>query len=200
MFLRRNLGLSEDQSEEEMQYQKLSVYQNKFFEFMRNSVINDHSETEKYISETRIRGFCEKVDIDKDGKIDFHDLSTFLNRHNFMDNQHKRLIDTVKSVYGFDFSEKCGDKKTTEIYPVEPIDENKIGNILRDLRNALLSRNTSYHEFFAKLDSNKDGLITFNEFENGIKSVTSFSGPIIRGLFAYFDRQQIGMIDFNTFL
>jgi len=43
------------------------------------------------------------------------------------------------------------------LFPVEKVPENKIGNMLRGLRNALLSRNISYHEFFSKIDSNKDG-------------------------------------------
>ena len=40
--------------------------------FLRDNVIN-LSNPEKFISDRKIEAFCEKVDIDKDGLIDYHD-------------------------------------------------------------------------------------------------------------------------------
>jgi len=70
-----------------------------------------------------------------------------------------RLLDTVKTVYGFNLMPNSQRATTSNscLFPVERIHESKIGNMLRALRNALLSRNISYHEFFSKLDTNKDG-------------------------------------------
>jgi len=68
-----------------------------------------------------------------------------------------RLLDTVKTVYGFNLMPNSQRATKNCLFPVEKIPENKIGNMLRGLRNALLSRNISYHEFFSKIDSNKDG-------------------------------------------
>lgn len=202
MQLRRMCGLSEELSEEELRYQRNPVSLPQFFNFVKDVMVNHPKEKEeKYISDEKLGHFCEKVDIDTDGMIDYQDLDTFLTRHNFIENNSKRLIDTVKSTYGYDFSKKMTNVfNGSTLYPTTPVDNSKIDMILRDLRNALLSRNTSYHEFFNKLDTDRDGLITYNEFESGVLSVVRFSKPIIKGLFAYFDRQRIGMIDFANFL
>lgn len=152
------------------------------------------------ITNERIKDFCERVDIDKDGMVDFHDLSTFLSRHHFIETVTKRLIETVKTSYGFDLGGRLKSSSEINLFPTQPLDEAKVGPILRDLRNSLIARNISYHEFFSKLDSNKDGLITFNEFEDGMKTISTFSAEVLKGLFAFFDRQKIGMIDFKTFL
>lgn len=200
MFIRRILGMDEDFTEEEMQYQKLSVNTSSFYSFVKDVVINCSRDTEKHVSESKIKEFCEKVDIDKDGKVDYHDISTFMGRHDFIENQTMRLLDTVKTVYGFNLMPTKHSATATCLFPVERIDESKIGNMLRGLRNALLARNISYHEFFSKLDANKDGLITYDEFLNGIRAVINWPDNIISGVFAYFDRQKIGMIDFKSFL
>lgn len=80
------------------------------------------------------------------------------------------------------------------------MDPSKVDIILRDLRNELGNRNISFREFFARLDDNKDGLITFDEFRKGVLNIVTFSEPVIKGLFAYMDRQSIGMVDFNNYL
>jgi Ca2+-binding EF-hand superfamily protein len=200
LFLRRVMGLSEETTEEEMQYQKLSVTQGAFFAFVKDYLVNNHTNESKMVTAERIKEHCERVDIDKDGMVDFHDLTTFLKRHDFIESVTKRLIETVKTSYGFDLGQKMKSSAEMNLFPTQPLDDSKVGTILRDLRNSLIARNISYHEFFSKLDHNKDGLITFNEFEDGMKTVSDFSAGVLKGLFAFFDRQKIGMIDFKTFL
>jgi len=68
--------------------------------FIRDYIVNTGDDTEKYISDTKLKSYCEKIDIDKDGSIDFHDLNVFLSRNVFLENSSKRLVDTVKSSYG----------------------------------------------------------------------------------------------------
>ena len=200
MLIRRILGMDEDVTEEEMQYHKQAVNQSPFFNFINDIIVNNTRDPERLVSDQKIREFCEKIDIDNDGKIDYHDISTFLSRHDFIENQTMRLLDTVKTVYGFNLMPNSTRTTKNCLFPVEKIPENKIGNMLRGLRNALLSRNISYHEFFSKIDSNKDGQINYDEFMKGIKDVINWSDQVISGVFAFFDRQKIGMVDFKTFL
>jgi len=86
------------------------------------------------------------------------------------------------------------------LYPTDNLSNSKIDLVLRNLRGALLSKNLGYHEFFNRLDRNKDGLITYNEFDEGMKEYIKFSDITTKSLFAYFDRQKIGMVDFNNFM
>jgi len=103
-------------------------------------LVNNHQDTEGFISDSKLRDHVDKVDIDRDGKIDFNDLCTFLKRHNFIENQSNRLVDTVKSAYGFDISNKVNNFVTEanqNLFPVERMDEEKTCMILRELRNTL---------------------------------------------------------------
>ena len=53
---------------------------------------------------------------------------------------------------------------------------------------------------FAEFDTNGDGLISVDEFLKGIQSIISLALPIRQKLFAYFDKTNIGMVDYKTFL
>ncbi len=90
-------------------------------------------------------------------------------------------------------------------YYISKIDIDEDGFINSEDLDVFLSRytlleNTSFREFFNKLDINKDGLISFDEFKEGLAALYPFSDEIAQGLFAYMDRQHIGMIDFNNYL
>ena len=201
MFLRRVSGDNEDITEEEQKYAKIFIKVPSFFMFIRDYIVNTGDDTDKYISDTKLRSYCEKIDIDKDGSIDFHDFNVFLSRNIFLENSSKRLVDTVKSSYGQDLTTRMNNiLEGKTLYPTDNLSNSKIDLVLRNLRGALLSKNLGYHEFFNRLDRNKDGLITYNEFDEGMKEYIKFSDITTKSLFAYFDRQKIGMVDFNNFM
>ena len=111
------------------------------------------------------------------------------------------MSNTIQDVTGEDYGEKIlKNHNMDKLYPVAPLSKNKIDLVLRALRNAIASRNISFREFFTKLDDNKDGMISYDEFAAGIKNIAQFSKVTTKGLFAYMDRNQIGMIDFNNFI
>lgn len=145
--------------------------------------------------------YISKIDIDRDGIIDGQDFDAFMGRHHLIEDTSLRLANTIKDVTGEDYNQKILTNHNMEkFFPVAPLSKSKIDLVLRNLRNAIASRNISFREFFTKLDENKDGMISFDEFDAGLKKLVDFSKNTVRGLFAYMDRNQIGMIDFNNFL
>ena len=47
---------------------------------------------------------------------------------------------------------------------------------------------------------NKDGFLSFAEFSQGIDNVLTLSIPIKEKLFALMDKNQIGLVDYPSFL
>ena len=61
-------------------------------------------------------------------------------------------------------------------------------------------RKINSYDLFKILDSNSDGFITIDEFCSGLDQIIELSQSTKEGLFAFFDYQKIGMIDFSRFL
>lgn len=57
-----------------------------------------------------------------------------------------------------------------------------------------------FKEAFNRFDSNRDGFLSFSEFSQGIDSVMMMSQPIKEKFFAFMDKNQIGLIDYQNFL
>lgn len=122
-----------------------------------------------------------------------------MSRYDLLENKDDKLAETLKTALHIDASQELGVSQKKLLFPSKEVDPSKIDVVLRDLRNALGDRNISFREFFSKLDNNKDGLITFDEFREGLLNTIAFSEPVIKGLFAFMDRQHIGMVDFNNY-
>lgn len=58
----------------------------------------------------------------------------------------------------------------------------------------------TFYELFKLLDQNQDGFITINEWQTNLDKVKKMSQNAKNGLFAYMDKQKIGMIDYQSFL
>lgn len=54
----------------------------------------------------------------------------------------------------------------------------------------------SNFDLFKALDSNSDGFITIDEWQKNLDPIYKFSTAIKDGLFAYMDKNKIGMIDY----
>lgn len=87
-----------------------------------------------------------------------------------------------------------------KLFPSQELEEDKIDIIIRDLRQVLQQKKISYYELFQRLDDNQDGFISYEEFESKLEPVMRLSQPVKEGLFSYFDRQKVGLIDYPTFL
>lgn len=58
----------------------------------------------------------------------------------------------------------------------------------------------SLFEFYKLLDNNLDGFVTIDEWKGRLDQVQKYSEEIKDGLFAFIDKDKIGMIDYKTFL
>jgi Ca2+-binding EF-hand superfamily protein len=183
-------------SDEELRFVRTELSIDDFSHFVVNK-LNVH----KAVRYDTVQYYVSKIDIDKDGIIDPKDLEIFLSRHSLIEDHSLRLVDAVKATTGEDYASAIlQGHNQDKLYPIAPLAKSKIDSVLRAVRAAIGSRNISFREFFDKLDENKDGMITFDEFSSGLKPILSLSKNIVKGLFAYMDRNQIGMIDFSNFI
>lgn len=126
-----------------------------------------------------------RIDIDRDGSIDFFDLEAFLKRFEY--------LDPLKSPSSLK-------PKSESLFPKVPLTEEKFDEVISGLKKVIIDRKMSFYEVFQKLDDNEDGFLTINEFLEGLDRFIRLSRTIKEGLFAYFDNLRIGMIDYPQFL
>ena len=93
-----------------------------------------------------------------------------------------------------------GPNDQATLFPTKPLSEEKVDAVVRDVRNALAEQRISFSEVFKLFDFNADGFLTFPELSHGLDKILKLSTPTKEGLFAYLDKQKIGMIDYPTFL
>ncbi|KAL4491412.1 hypothetical protein ABPG72_008068 [Tetrahymena utriculariae] len=85
-------------------------------------------------------------------------------------------------------------------FPTNPLAEEMINLILRDLRKNIRDKKISFKQLFDLLDTDKNGMISCSEFMDGLDKFILLSQPVKDGFFAYMDQLHIGMIDINNFL
>ena len=135
--------------------------------------------------------FAKKIDINQDGKIDETDLNTFLNRSGYISEAEKEGTTT-------NFLKNT--QTNQELFPKTPLSEEKIIDVLRDLRQALDNKGISNYEFVRRLDVNEVGFITISDFSKELDKIIKLSQPAKDGLFAYIDKRKIGMIDYEEII
>jgi Ca2+-binding EF-hand superfamily protein len=136
------------------------------------------------------------MDIDADGVLSREDVTTFFGRHEYL---------SAVSGGGAALSSETSvlPKKVIRegvLYPVTPLSEVRLKEVLRDLAQRLFFKKMSLYEFFRLLDANGDGLISIDEWKSNIDKVITLSPLVKDGLFAVIDSARIGVIDYNTFV
>lgn len=189
------MGQDTNVSDEELQFKNTNMRVNLFGNFVCR-ILYSSSE----VSDVTINYYINKIDIDQDGFVNSDDLDVFLSRYTLLENKNDRLAETLYNAMQIDATQQLQIQPKKSLYPIKEVKASKIDTVLRDLRQAMGNKNTSFREFFTKLDQNKDGLITFDEFRDGVVSLYPFSDEVVQGLFAFMDRQHIGMVDFNNYL
>ena len=126
------------------------------------------------------------IDLDHDGLIDENDFQVYINRFGYID-----FKATIKN----NLLNGTGD-----IFPKVPLSEEKIEIILRDLRQCLNRKKISFYDFIKTIDPNGVGFISVNQLGAGLDRVLTLSQPAKDGLFAYLDKQKIGLVDPKEFI
>ena len=68
------------------------------------------------------------------------------------------------------------------------------------MREKSIKKKISFYDFFNKLDSNKDGFITFDEWNKNLDQILPLEEEEREVLFNYLDKSKNRMIDYKTFL
>lgn len=68
------------------------------------------------------------------------------------------------------------------------------------LREKAIKKKISFYDVFNKLDSNKDGFITADEWGKNIDTLLPLDSEDKELLFEYMDSSKLKMIDYKTFL
>lgn len=111
------------------------------------------------------------IDIDKDGKICPDDLETCLrnmNSHQFFKNGGKYL---KKSQFN-------NDKKFHQLPQLQldrEKDDQKLVEIRKQIEGALKLEGLNHEIIFKKFDTDKDGMLNFAEFSQGIRSIITIN-------------------------
>jgi Ca2+-binding EF-hand superfamily protein len=189
-FMRR-LVLGESQSDFNAPHEsgldkerKVSV--SYFTKFLKNKV-------DKKRDFEELRRYAELIDIDADGYISIHDLHSCLgnlNNETFYKNNGATLVGTFKTIL----------TEREKFFPKDPLPDDKALEVIAKIKEALVSKGISFRELFARLDSNNDEFLTFTEFSDNIDSILKLSPIIKERLFALMDENNIGMVDYNSFL
>ncbi|OMJ84015.1 hypothetical protein SteCoe_14938 [Stentor coeruleus] len=93
----------------------------------------------------------------------------------------------------------CTLDKNREIIEQEIINKDKAGVIIEDIKKILTQKKIGYQEVFNMFDSERNGLISCKEFCEGLDRIMEISPPVKIALFNYFDKKNMGLVDFETF-
>lgn len=143
-----------------------------------------------FLKKRSCRDFANRVDIDKDGFINETDLKTFMNRNSYIKESTKEAL----------FNSGVEGPSNSKVFPKAALPEEKVEIILRDLRQTLSKKKISFYDFFQMIDVTRTGFVTINDFCTGIDKVMKLSKPIKDGFFAYIDRENIGIINYEDFV
>lgn len=156
-----------------------------FAEFMKSKI-------DKKRAHGELQQYAHFMDIDKDGFVSEIDLQTCLNNLNsnaFFKNGGEALAQS-----GFSSQKKFF--PTTK----ETLNEERAREVAKQIRDALIDKKIAYREAFNRFDSNADGFLSLSEFSAGIDKILTLSVPIKEKLFALMDKNEIGLVDYPSFL
>jgi hypothetical protein len=150
----------------------------KFCNFLQRSLFPTLS-----VSELKL--FAEFVDLDGDKFIGVDDLKTFIGRETMFSNQKSDL--NVNKI-----------RDRVPLFPSKSLSDDECLLLTGKLKKYLKDRNASIAEFFHRLDSNQDGLITIDELQSGLLPIVPVPQYVVERFFAAMDKPKNGMIDLTS--
>ncbi|CAG9333497.1 unnamed protein product [Blepharisma stoltei] len=131
---------------------------------------------QKKLDKSTIYEVANKFDVNKDGFIDIHDLNATLSGKSFKD------INSEKS------------------FPAQRLAPDRAKSVIKDIRRALVAKRMSYYDAFRAFDAENNGVLSAQEFYDGLDKIIELSQPVKDGLFAIMDKQSIGIVTRESFI
>lgn len=72
--------------------------------------------------------------------------------------------------------------------------------VCKQIREALGVKRMQYRDAFDKFDLDRDGMVSFAEFNRGLADVLSLSVPVKEQLYTLMDKNKTGLISYDQFL
>lgn len=130
------------------------------------------------------------MDVDKDGYVTEADIETCIkNLPNmaFFRNGGAALAASTFNSKTKMFPQNTGAKLTKE----------KAIAICKQIKDALAIKRMQYREAFQKFDLDKDGMVSFAEFNRGMADVVELSVPIKEQIYTLMDKNSTGLISYE---
>lgn len=157
-----------------------------FTKFLKNKV-------DKKRNVDELRKYAELIDLDNDGFINIYDLQTCLgnlNNETFYKDNGATLVGTFKTIL----------TEREKFFPKESLPDSKALEVISKIKEALIGKGISFRALYSRLDSNNDEFLTFTEFSDNLDPVVKLSPLVKEQLFALMDVNNIGMMDYQSFL
>ena len=155
-----------------------------FAEFLKQKV-------EKKRSIEELTRYTALLDVDKDGYVTEQDVLTCiknLNNAAFFRNDGQALAGSTFNT-------------GTKFFPgSNRMSREKALEVCKQIRDALAAKKLQYRECFDKFDLDKDGMVSYAEFQRGLDDIIRLSLPIKEQLYALMDKTNIGLISYDQFL
>ena len=76
----------------------------------------------------------------------------------------------------------------------------KAAAVCKQIRDALALKRMQYRDAFEKFDLDKDGMVSFAEFNRGMADVVDLSVPVKEQIYTLMDKNNTGLISYEQFL
>ena len=130
----------------------------------------------KSFNKEEVAHVTEKMDLNGDGFVDLEDLNAVLGNKTRLSMRDLRT------------------------YPVKRLSVAEAQEIMKRVSQSFAQKRYNYAEAFRYLDRDGTGMLTAQEWSEGLSKFLPLSDPIKDGLFAVMDYKGIGLIDYPTFL
>ena len=134
------------------------------------------AKVQKHLTETLALEVAMKMDLNQDGFIDLQDLTAVLTN---------RMRVTLSQ---------------NSTFPTERLEKEKAKEVFRAIKQALVYKRVNFADAFRTLDRRQNGMLTAEDWSQGLEQYIELSQPIKDGLFAILDAKGIGLVDYATFL
>ena len=131
------------------------------------------------------------LDVDKDGFVTEADIETCI----------KNLQNVAFFRNGGAALAHSTFNSRTKTFPQgSKLSKEKALAVCKQIREALGAKKLQYRDAFQKFDLDKDGMVSFAEFNRGMADVCDLSVPIKEQVYALMDKNSTGLISYEQFL